>query len=171
MGSFFRVIIIAFLASVEPLATITILEKIINSDDYSTFNDLLRKSNYANFTIFTANLTVFVPNNDAFLKFSGALDDQLLYSHIHFGVKTLRSLEDGERLRTSWGSPPLWVTKNSDGVFVNNAKVLKKQSDHVVKNRHNGIEQIQVSILWSVCLVSFGIYKRTTGALFKVYQD
>lgn len=144
MGIFYCLLTFVLLAHAEDISS-TILERIINSDEYSTFNHLLQKTNYANLAIFTTNVTVFVPDDEAFSKCDGKLSHQILYSHVVFEAKTLNSLQDGERLLTSRRSPPLWVTKNSGGVFVNNARILTEESDYVVKTKRNGIEQIQVS--------------------------
>lgn len=135
-----------------------VLERIYNSPNYSKFYDLLYKNNYANYTIFTDNLTMFVPSNDAFLKYKGDLTSQLLYSHISFKVRTLKSLQDNTRVYTSGGCPFLVITRNSEGIFVNNAKIITGESDFITTIKHNGIQQTQVLItlvFFVVCTVSW----------------
>ncbi len=83
-------------------------------------------------------MTIFVPTNDAFRGFDGRKTENLIINHI--GNIALSTQQFPEKL-TSWvtGNPPLWVTKNRNGIFINQAKIIK---ENVGARSINGDQQV-----------------------------
>ncbi|RVE43404.1 hypothetical protein evm_011941 [Chilo suppressalis] len=86
---------------------------------------------------------MFAPTNEAFQRYNGMMDDNLVLYHISNLATTLTNLDYAISSEFD-GNPPLWVTRRRDAmhddIYVNNAKVHVSRS-YQATNR-NGKRQV-----------------------------
>ncbi|CAH2071332.1 unnamed protein product, partial [Iphiclides podalirius] len=97
----------------------------------------------ANMSLQYRQMTMFAPTNEAFQRYNGEMDDNLVLYHISNLATTLSNLDNTISSELD-GNPPLWVTRRRDtmhdDVYVNNAKVYITRSYQAV----NGNGKLQV---------------------------
>ncbi|XP_059487719.1 fasciclin-1 isoform X2 [Neocloeon triangulifer] len=128
----------------------SVKQKLQEDPDLSQFYLLLEQNVLANFTLNFHKATFFAPTNEAFQRFKGPVNDNLILYHIASGVaQNLEKLSD--TVTTSYdGSPPLWVTRmpkgsgNKKELFINNARVLEKRSNFQGVNSQNSAQVLHV---------------------------
>ncbi|XP_044764237.1 fasciclin-1-like [Coccinella septempunctata] len=109
----------------------TVFQRISTEEKFSTFNSLLQNSSLVRRAIIYWNTTVFVPTNEAFAKFKGALYNDIVYYHVSNELKSLRMIFESNNIQTlADGYPPLWVSRIDSDIFINNAKIDAEQSDY-----------------------------------------
>ena len=83
-------------------------------------------------------VTIFAPSNQAMLDFDGSRNENLVLNHMtNIALKTDQFPEKLTSLVT--GNPPLWISRQRDGLFVNQAKIVK---ENVRKRSVRGDEQV-----------------------------
>ncbi|CAH2991622.1 unnamed protein product [Chilo suppressalis] len=121
----------------------TIAEKLREDADLSQFLALLERNVVANTSLQYRQLTMFAPTNEAFQRYNGMMDDNLVLYHISNLATTLTNLDYAISSEFD-GNPPLWVTRRRDAmhddIYVNNAKVHVSRS-YQATNR-NGKRQV-----------------------------
>ncbi len=112
----------------------TIADIVIASPDHETLEAAVVAAGLVDILNSPGPFTVFAPTDDAFAALpdgtldalladpNGALTQVLLY-HAVPGVALSSDLNDGQMITTAQGED-LMVTINTDGVFINNAKVI-----------------------------------------------
>lgn len=91
-------------------------------------------------------LTVFVPDNKAFRTYKGEiLEDMALY-HMTFQMKSLEDLNSTTNYLTPVVDefPPLWITRSQGDIYVNNAKIIRRQSNDLSRIRYEEVGKQQV---------------------------
>ena len=88
-------------------------------------------------------ITLFVPTNDAMLKYKGKKDENLALNHLA-NVAIMEGQLDEKIVSLVTGSPPIWVTRRRSnngqtGTFVNQAQII--QAD-IVARTSRGHQQI-----------------------------
>ncbi|XP_034247789.1 fasciclin-1 isoform X2 [Thrips palmi] len=127
-------------AEARIMGEVSVQEKMRMDADLSEFSIRLASSTYANSTLMLRPVTVFAPINMAFQQFPRSdKDESLVLYHITNQPMKLESLTQPIVYSQMEGSPPLWITHrrdmlNNEDVFVNNAKIDKKDSDYSGKN-------------------------------------
>ena len=84
--------------------------------------------------------TVFAPTNDALRAYRGRRTENLILNHMT--NIALRSDQFPEKLTSLvTGNPPLWVTRDRRGVFVNQARLVL---DNIEARSKRGDEQVGI---------------------------
>ena len=130
---FFVNISAALVAQPPKIATNSVVDIIVNSENHNTLEAAVTAAGLVETLSGDGPFTVFAPTDDAFAALpegtidalladpSGALTDILLYHVI--GAKVMSTdLSDGQMAETLLGKD-VKVTINNDGVFINDAKV------------------------------------------------
>ncbi|XP_068630999.1 fasciclin-1 [Battus philenor] len=121
----------------------TIAEKLQEDVDLSQFLALVERNMVANVSLQYRQMTMFAPTNEAFQRYNGEMDDNLVLYHISNLATTLSNLDYSISSELD-GNPPLWVTRRRDtmhdDIYVNNAKVHITRSYQAV----NGNGKLQV---------------------------
>lgn len=97
-------------------------------------------------------LTVFVPDNEAFRKFRGELTNDMALYHMTFEMKSLQTLNTSTNSVTPALKefPPIWITRTQGDIYVNNAKLIKRQSNYLSRIRNEDFGKQQVNILFNL---------------------
>ncbi|XP_028030956.1 fasciclin-1 isoform X2 [Bombyx mandarina] len=124
----------------------TVAEKLKEDADLSQFLALLERNVVANTSLHYRQMTLFAPTNEAFQRYMGEMDDNLVLYHISNLATTLTNLDYAISSELD-GNPPLWVTRRHDAmhddIYVNNAKVFISRSYQSV-NRNNKRQVLHV---------------------------
>ncbi|KAG6450908.1 fasciclin-1 isoform X2 [Manduca sexta] len=124
----------------------TVAEKLQEDADLSQFLALLERNIIANTSIHYRQMTLFAPTNEAFQRYTGDMDDNLVLYHISNLATTLTNLDYAISSELD-GNPPLWVTRRRDtmhdDIYVNNAKVYVSRS-YQAYNRNNKRQVLHV---------------------------
>ena len=73
-------------------------------------------------------ITIFAPTNSAVERFTGARDENLVLNHMTNVAIGAEQME--ERISTLvTGNPPLWVSRDRRGIFVNQAQIITANLD------------------------------------------
>lgn len=122
---------------------VSVFQKISNDPDLSEYAALVQENHKSRLSLHAASVTVFAPINRAVDGFSGNLHSRLSAYHIVKGAKTLLQL-DGRLFPVAEEYPPIWVSKQNEDVFVNNAKVVQERSNYQAKNHKDRYGEEQV---------------------------
>lgn len=127
------------------------------------FNSIVQMSRLAKQYLNYNEVTVFVPDNEAFRNYQGEiLEDMALY-HITFEMKSLQALNTTTNRLTLVLEefPPLWITRSRGEIYVNNAKVIQGQSNYLSRIRHQefGKQQVRIQIIGYKSFSLSGIIK------------
>ncbi|XP_011502138.1 PREDICTED: fasciclin-1 [Ceratosolen solmsi marchali] len=94
-----------------------------------SFYHLLENNPIANNTLMHRHVTVFAPINQAFQRYKGSTENNLVLYHI--SNQALKTEQFTQSLTSELdGNPPLWVTRRHgsrgyEEVFINNAKIIE----------------------------------------------
>lgn len=122
---------------------VSVFQKISNDPELSQYAALVQENQKSRLSLHAASVTVFAPTNKAFQSFGGNLHSRLSAYHIVKGAKTLMDL-DGPLFPIAEEYPPVWVSKQNDDVYVNNAKVIRPLSNYQQRNHKDKYGQEQV---------------------------
>lgn len=94
-------------------------------------------------------LTVFVPNNEAFRKYRGEILEDLALYHMTFEMKSLQALNSTTNSLNTVNEefPPLWITRKGGNIFVNNAQIVQRQSNYLSRIGYDKLGKQQVSFV------------------------
>lgn len=135
--------IIAILLLLSPLTNSyqtwkTIYDKITQEDEFSGYKTMVASNRVSSLNLLYSGVTVFVPTNQAIHSYDGFFSDELVQYHMGTQPYTLKDLNLNHSLHSAHESnPPLWVSVTPDGYYINNAKILEKQSNYVAKAKRN----------------------------------
>uniref|UniRef100_A0ABD2VU11 FAS1 domain-containing protein n=1 Tax=Trichogramma kaykai TaxID=54128 RepID=A0ABD2VU11_9HYME len=93
------------------------------------FYQLLESNPIANSTLMHRHVTVFAPTNQAFQRYHGSTENNLVLYHI--SNQPFRTEQFGQSLTSELeGNPPLWVTRRPgahgrEEIFINNARIIE----------------------------------------------
>ncbi|XP_026321961.1 fasciclin-1 isoform X5 [Hyposmocoma kahamanoa] len=136
-------LLVLFAGLVTADRKLTIYERLREDADLSQFLALLERNLIANSTLQLRQMTLFAPTNQAFQRYNGEMDDNLVLYHIANLAITLTNLDYAISSELD-GNPPLWVTRPRDvahdDIYVNNAKVDVSRSYQSVNK--NGKRQV-----------------------------
>ncbi|XP_047984150.1 fasciclin-1 isoform X4 [Leguminivora glycinivorella] len=125
------VLLFVVFASAVADRRMSIAEKLTEDADLSQFLALLSRNAVANTSLHYRQMTLFAPTNEAFQRYNGEMDDNLVLYHISNLATTLNNIDYAISSELD-GNPPLWVTRRRDAthddLYVNNAKVLVARS-------------------------------------------
>lgn len=122
----------------------SLLEVISKEPEFSSFKTLLYRYDPSN--LINGSLTVFVPTNSAFERYTGVLDKKILLNHVANEALPLGNLDSRSRIVTQKRHPALWVTRGRDYIYVNNALVDVNRSDYAVVS--GGSVQVTMRVGW-----------------------
>lgn len=123
----------------------SILDIIRNDDNFTIFRSLLFR--YDGVELLHGNVTVFVPTNGAFTKYSGVLDERILLNHIINWTLPLEMMDSRTRIVTQKSYPALFVARGVDFVYVNNAKIDLERSKFVAMVKTDGVkDRLQLTV-------------------------
>lgn len=133
----------------------TLYEQIVENNQYANFSDLIKTNREAKVNLIYADLTVFIPENEAFNKHNDLFHSSLAFYHMAFEMYKLNKLWNMKSIQTvNPENPPLWITQWDDGIYINNAKILTQKSDIIgrskkdpPKNQVNFIKK-NAKLLW-----------------------
>lgn len=126
------------------------LYQIIQQDNELTgFNSIVQISKLAKQYLNYSELTAFVPNNEAFRKYPGEILENLALYHITFEMNSLEALNTTTNSLTPVVEefPPLWITRAGGDIFVNNAKIIRQQSNYLLRIHHDELRKEQVILI------------------------
>nr|XP_022903130.1 fasciclin-1-like [Onthophagus taurus] len=129
--SFFSIVV---LTSVYSYPKLSILQKIRQDQNLTTFSKLLELTALSKNSLYYSEVTVFAATNEAFNKFPGKVNTNLTNYHMVYSVYKLNELIDGNLESINADFPPLWVKKRDNEIYVNNAMILTEKSNYFAKN-------------------------------------
>ncbi|XP_060532718.1 fasciclin-1-like isoform X2 [Cylas formicarius] len=103
----------------------TTYESIQEDANFEAFYDLLRHNGEAKNNLLNDEITIFIPTNEAFQRYGPILHSDLAFYHM---ASAARAIEDLKKTRNisciNPKFPPLWISRNGDDLYVNNAEVF-----------------------------------------------
>ncbi|XP_073943159.1 fasciclin 1 Fas1 domain-containing isoform X2 [Choristoneura fumiferana] len=140
MGGPLVVLFVMWAGSVAADRKMTIAEKLTEDADLSQFLALLSRNVVSNTSLHHRQMTLFAPTNEAFQRYNGEMDDNLVLYHISNLATSLTNLDYAISSELD-GNPPLWVTRRRDimhdDIYVNNARVLASRSYQAFNKNNN----------------------------------
>lgn len=83
-------------------------------------------------------VTLFAPTDSALRKYDGPRNENLILNHMTNIALSVQQLP--EKLTSLvTGNPPLWISNRRDGIFVNQAQILR---DNIQSRSDRGDEQV-----------------------------
>lgn len=114
-----------------------IYQKISQEEEFEGFSGLIRNNRDAKIDLLQKELTLFVPTNDAFKIYEKTLHSNMASYHMAEGTRTLEDLKTLQNISSlNANFPKLWITKTSDGLFINNAQIITFKSNFAGKTRN-----------------------------------
>lgn len=116
--------------------------------ELSGFNSLVKSNRLAQQYLNYNELTVFVPDNEAFRKYKGEIIEDMVLYHMTFEMKSLQNLNTTTNSLTTvhQAYPPLWISRSRGEIYVNNAKIIQSQSNLSSRIKHEEFGKQQVKM-------------------------